>query len=102
MRWLTFTDLPTVMNKSGHIESKKTRAWLKGRIDYLLGTPSLEDAISDAIFHEDFAPPNRGLSVFRAHSALLKNPGYKSLIDNTIRFNFPTDLTKIVNSTYTI
>ena len=53
---------------------------LKGRIDYVLGTPNLSNAISDGkhIFHAisffsiDFAPENKGPGVFRAHPALLK------------------------------
>ena len=55
---------------------------LKGRIDYVLCTPSLSNAISDVkhIFHEyeltdhatsyfsiDFTPANKGPGVFRAH-----------------------------------
>ena len=80
----------------------------KGRINYVLGTPSLASAISDVkhIVHEyeltdhttsyftiDFAPTDTGPGVFRAHSALLKKLGYKCLIDNTIKFTVINDIT---------
>ena len=59
---------------------------IKSRIDYVLCTQSLSNAISDVkhIFHEyeltdhatsyfsiDFAPVNKGPGVFRAHPSLL-------------------------------
>ena len=80
---------------------------LIGRIDYLLGTPSLSNAISDVkhIFNEyeltdhatsyfsiDFAPANNGPRVFRAYPALLKNNDYVNLIENTIVFTMLNNL----------
>ena len=80
---------------------------LKGRIDYVFGTPSLSNAISDVkhIFDEyeltdhatsyfsiDFSPTNKGPGVFRAHPAVLKNPDNKCFIDNTIRYTILNDL----------
>ena len=73
---------------------------LKGRADYVLGTPSLASGISDVkhIFHEyeltdhattyftiNFLPTEKGPGVFRAHPSLLKPYNYKCLIDNTIK-----------------
>ena len=81
---------------------------IKSRIDYVLGTPSLSNAISDVkhIFHEyeltdhatsyfsiDFLPVNKGPGVFRAHPSLLKNNDYKNLIENTIVFTMLNNLT---------
>ena len=80
---------------------------LKGRIGYVLGTPSLASAISDVkhIFHEyeltdhvtsyftiDFLKTEMGPCVFRAHPSLLRHYIYKSLIDNTIKFKLLDDI----------
>ena len=80
---------------------------LKGRIDYVLGTPSLASAISYVrhIFHEykitDHAttfytiyslPREKGPGVFRAHLSLLKHYKYKCLIDNTIKYTLLYDI----------
>ena len=80
---------------------------LKGRIDYVLGTPSLASATSVVkhIFHEyeltdqatsyftiDFLRTEAGPGVFRAHPSLLRHYSYKSLIDNTIKFQLLSDI----------
>ena len=86
---------------------EKNDQTLKSRIDYVLGTPSLANAISDVkhIFHEyeltdhatsffsiDFIPTSKGPGVFRAHPALLKNKDYCCIIENSIRFTLIEDL----------
>ena len=82
-------DVCRYTNGNEHIwtyRDKETQDWtIKGRIDYVLGTPSLASAITNVkhIFHEYdlthhttsyftkyFAPTNKGSDVFRAHPAL--------------------------------
>ena len=43
-------------------------------------------------FTIDFPPTDTGPGVFRVHPSLLENSGYKSLIDNMIKFTLLNDI----------
>ena len=95
------------MNKFGQRVKETHDKTLKGRIDYLLGTPTLASAISDVkhIFHGyeltdyatifstiDFLPTEKGPGVYRAQLSLLKHYNYKGIIDNTIKYTLLDDI----------